>query len=236
MITSTILFRLIFAHILSDFFFQTESMVQGKLNKGIKHWGYLTLHSLIHAIVTFIMLAQWTLWYVPAVIFITHFITDMIKSKFDNRKPSVFLADQAAHIIILVLLWLYILPINTQDVVTNVLSCLPHNYWLLLTAYFLMLKPTSILLSLLLNKWSLSDSINNSLSGAGKWIGYIERIMVLTFVITNNIEGVGFLLAAKSVFRFGDLNKSKDIKMTEYVMIGTMTSFAIAIITGLIVK
>ena len=27
-------------------------------------------------------------------------------------------------------------------------------------------------------------------------------------VITDNIEGVGFLLAAKSIFRFGDLNKA----------------------------
>ena len=27
-------------------------------------------------------------------------------------------------------------------------------------------------------------------------------------VITDNIEGVGFLLAAKSIFGFGDLNKA----------------------------
>ena len=44
---------------------------------------------------------------------------------------------------------------------------------------------------------------------AGEWIGYIERVLILTFVITGNIEAVGFLLAAKSVFRFDDLNKAK---------------------------
>ena len=77
---------------------------------------------------------------------------------------------------------------------------------------------------------------NSSLPEAGKWIGYLERILILTFVITGNMEGVGFLLAAKSVFRFGDLNKAKDIKTTEYVMIGTMTSFAIAIIVGLLIR
>ena len=50
------------------------------------------------------------------------------------------------------------------------------------------------------------------------------------------MEGVGFLLAAKSVFRFGDLNKAIDIKTTQYVVLGTMTSFKIAIIIGLLVK
>lgn len=67
---------------------------------------------------------------------------------------------------------------------------------------------------------------------AGKWIGYLERILILTFIFTHNIEGIGFLLAAKSVFRFGELNKAKDIKITEYVLIGTFASFTIAILIG----
>lgn len=71
---------------------------------------------------------------------------------------------------------------------------------------------------------------------AGKWIGYLERILILTFIFTGNIEGIGFLLAAKSVFRFGELNKAKDIKTTEYVLIGTFASFTIAIMTGFAVK
>lgn len=58
--------------------------------------------------------------------------------------------------------------------------------------------------------------------------------MILTFILTNHIEGVGFLLAAKSIFRFGELNKAKEIKITEYVLIGTLASFTIAIIIGFI--
>lgn len=71
---------------------------------------------------------------------------------------------------------------------------------------------------------------------AGKWIGYLERILILTFILTSNIEGIGFLLAAKSVFRFGELNKTKDIKITEYVLIGTFASFTIAILLGFGIK
>ena len=67
---------------------------------------------------------------------------------------------------------------------------------------------------------------------AGKWIGYLERVLILTFIFTDNIDGIGFLLAAKSIFRFGELNRTKDIKVTEYVLIGTFVSFTIAIIVG----
>ena len=87
-------------------------------------------------------------------------------------------------------------------------------------------------MNLLLNRWDLTALTSLGLPHAGKWIGYLERILILTFILTGNLEGVGFLLAAKSVFRFGDLNKAKDIKITEYVMIGTLISFTIAILVG----
>ncbi len=48
------------------------------------------------------------------------------------------------------------------------------------------------------------------------------------------MEAVGFLLAAKSIFRFGELNKAKEIKVTEYVLIGTFASFTIAVVIGII--
>ena len=58
-------------------------------------------------------------------------------------------------------------------------------------------------------------------------------LFVFIFVITNHWEAIGFLLAAKSVFRFGDLSSSKDRKLTEYILIGTLLSFGIAIATGI---
>jgi hypothetical protein len=49
-------------------------------------------------------------------------------------------------------------------------------------------------------------------------------------------DAIGFLLAAKSIFRFGDLKEAKDRKLTEYVLIGTLLSFGIALLIGLLVK
>jgi len=81
----------------------------------------------------------------------------------------------------------------------------------------------------------LNDGNEKSLNQAGKYIGILERIFVFIFVITGKWEGIGFLLAAKSVFRFGDLKESKDRKLTEYILIGTLLSFGIAIATGMLV-
>lgn len=71
---------------------------------------------------------------------------------------------------------------------------------------------------------------------AGKWTDYIERVLILTLVLTSNIKAVGFLLAAKSVFRFGDLNKAKEIKITEYVLLGTLASFSFALLGALVLN
>lgn len=96
-----------------------------------------------------------------------------------------------------------------------------------------MLKPSSILLGLFLKQWTPPSFNSQSLPKARQRIGYIERILILTFVHVGSFEGVGFLLAAKSVFRFGELNKAKEIQTTEYVLIGTFASFTIAILIGI---
>lgn len=87
-------------------------------------------------------------------------------------------------------------------------------------------------MSLFIKKWTPSATAEKSLPNAGKWTGYFERILILTFILTGNAESIGFLLAAKSIFRFGELSKAQEIETTEYVLIGTLASFTIAILIG----
>jgi hypothetical protein len=75
-----------------------------------------------------------------------------------------------------------------------------------------------------------------SLSEAGKWIGIFERILVLTFVINNHFEGIGFLIAAKSILRFNDIKGDNMRKEAEYILIGTLMSFASSILIGIFVN
>ena len=82
-----------------------------------------------------------------------------------------------------------------------------------------------------MSKWSLEeDNSEDSLESAGKYIGILERLFV--FILLNQWSAIGLLIAAKSVFRFGDLSRAKDRKLTEYILIGTLISFGLAIFIG----
>jgi hypothetical protein len=74
-----------------------------------------------------------------------------------------------------------------------------------------------------------TNNIGLGNDNAGKIIGMLERLFIFGFVVSNFWEGIGFLLAAKSIFRFGDLKENKEIKQTEYILIGTLLSFGLAI-------
>ena len=73
-------------------------------------------------------------------------------------------------------------------------------------------------------------STSNELENAGKLIGILERILVLTFVVIGKWEVIGFLIAAKTILRYKDTDTIK----TEYVLIGTMLSFGTAILLGIL--
>lgn len=62
------------------------------------------------------------------------------------------------------------------------------------------------------------------LQRAGFHIGLLERLLVVGFVWLDLPAGVGFLLAAKSIFRFGDLQRAQSRALTEYVLTGTLLS------------
>ena len=64
------------------------------------------------------------------------------------------------------------------------------------------------------------------------WIGYAERVLALTFMLLGTYEALGFLIAAKSLLRF----QETDTKRTEYVLIGTLLSFGVAVLLGVIIN
>jgi hypothetical protein len=116
--------------------------------------------------------------------------------------------------------------------VQNILEC--GTSWKFFIVYSLMTMPASLLIERIFRKWSSDVPDYKGLPNAGKWIGYIERILIVTFIVTHNFSAVGFLITAKSVFRFSDIKSSQDFRLTEYVLLGTLFSFAIAIVGGLL--
>jgi len=85
-----------------------------------------------------------------------------------------------------------------------------------------------------MSKWQLNESPKeDGLKKAGAYIGVLERLFIFLFVVLGQWSGIGFLITAKSVFRFGDLSRAKDRKLTEYILIGSLLSFLLAVVTGL---
>lgn len=67
----------------------------------------------------------------------------------------------------------------------------------------------------------------------GKAIGYLERAIVLILMLSSNTAAIGFVLAAKAFARFKQLDERN---FAEYVLIGTLMSFASTIAFGIAIS
>jgi len=224
--------KLLLAHLAGDFLLQPESWVKHKESRKLQS-GRLYLHVAVHIALTALVLWDLRLWYVAGLTGLSHFIIDATKIQFQKRKTkrSWFFIDQVLHLLILAAV-----AISIQKPAVNLAELIGERELILLTAVVIVTVPSSVVIKMLISQWAPHTGQNedDSLQHAGKYIGILERLFALTFALTGHWEAVGFLITAKSVFRFGDLRKAKDRKMTEYVLIGTLLSFGIALFTGMV--
>ncbi len=227
---SPLLIKLFLAHFIGDFLFQSDAWVHDKKEKKIRS-KYLYWHIGIH-LVALLILLQFQLIPAVLIIVISHFAIDVLKIYLSNAQNSrlLFIIDQIAHILVLIGVAYYYAPFTIDLDVIYAPKVVLFVTFLILVTYVL-----SVIIKLLIAPWDAQiNTDQKSIDGAGKYIGILERLLVFTFIILQIWSAVGFLLAAKSVFRFGDLTGGKDRKLTEYVLIGTLLSFGLAIMLGLI--
>ncbi len=230
-----ILTQLILAHLIGDFILQPNKWVAHKEAKKTAS-PYLYLHTLIHTGLCMLFLWDLDLWWIAALVGISHFIIDALKLHLQKTgtKKKWFIIDQALHALV-------IAGVGIATDQFDLKMLLSPQTLVLLTGAVFITTPVSILIKTLLSAWTPvaiehSKVQTDSLTHAGKYIGILERLLVFTFIIVNHWEGVGFMIAAKSVFRFSDLAEAKQRKLTEYVLVGTLLSFGIAVLTGILVR
>ncbi|WP_341221653.1 DUF3307 domain-containing protein [Polaribacter atrinae] len=226
--------KFLLAHILGDFVFQPEKWVKNKEEKKVKSVK-LYYHIGIHVLFLLLVL-QFNLkehWLGFLLIVVSHYFIDILKLYLQKKKTKRvwFFVDQMLHLLFLVIATsLYVdISLSAENLITD-------KILLLITFLLLVIFVSAIIIKIIITQWNPESKKENddSLAKAGRYIGILERLFVFTFVITNHWEAIGFLLAAKSVFRFGDLTSSKDRKLTEYILIGTLLSFGIAIFLGVL--
>ncbi len=223
------------AHFLSDYIFQSQNYSDEKERNGFKS-KYLYKHIFITFLFSAVLSFQFNFIFFAVIISVVHLFLDGIKiylSKIKSLKKYLFFGDQILHLLVIAgLVFMFDKKCNYHFLIN-----IPNiKYLLYILAYILMLKPANILIREIFHFFEIKLEIlhtdKDELPNAGKLIGITERILTLTLIILGQYAAIGFIMAAKSILRFKETQTQK----AEYVLIGTMLSFGIAIITGIFVK
>jgi len=233
-----IFLRILIAHIITDFFIQPDRWIIEKKEKTWKS-KYLYFHVLLTGLLAWILLWDWQLWYIALGIAISHLLIDLYKLVFCDDNLMCFVIDQIFHLLVLIAAALII----TEDfkIINKFLDTIfSPNGLLTIAGYLIVTTPLGYFIGKATKRWQ-SELTNNeadrdSLKDAGIWIGILERILVVTFVLFNQLQAIGFLIAAKSILRFSDKSEHNPRKQTEYVLIGTLLSFTMALFFGLLIR
>ena len=220
-------------HVLFDFYFQPSKWVESKITDGFKS-KYLYWHCFIYAlavsgVVFFLTHVCWLTILSFVVIGVSHLVTDGLKKKYKDS-TGYFFVDQIVHIFVL---GFFVWQVYMKQTIEVDKKCLFVLIYVL--GYLLVLKPFGLTAKNIMDTFDFNPE-EKGLKDGGLWIGYIERFLLLTFVLMSYYEGIGFLLAAKSIFRFGELKNETEIKRTEYILIGTLLSFGLAICVGMLMR
>lgn len=227
---SWLLLSLLTAHVIGDFYLQSNKYCKRKEELKFKSF-FLYIHAIIIGLLSWAFVPAGDFWFYTLIIVVTHFLIDALKV-YMRKGLWRFLIDQIAHIVILFFIaHQYVsqshLPIRYLNFRDNI--SIPVFTFAILCC----LKPTNILIKLILEQYKIGEFEScKDMKNAGALIGNLERILTLIFVLIGQYEAVGFIIAAKSVLRFKDTDTAK----TEYVLAGTLLSFGIATLLGLIVK
>lgn len=215
---------LIGSHVLGDFLFQPRKLILLKKS----FWGKL-FHAAIHALLSYLICGQWGLWALPVCIALSHLLIDWIP----KENWRLFALDQALHFL-MCSVFVLVLPFPT------VISLSPVRIGimkiLIMTAGILWLTmATGILIGEIMAEHASRNRLQLAgLANGGLWIGYLERMLILVLILSNIASGIGFLITAKSILRFSGVKDKQ--KMAEYVLIGTLLSFGLAIVGSLLIQ
>lgn len=242
---------LLFAHSLADFLFQTKWMATQKRNPLV-----LGLHMLI--VYATAVAATGSVHPALLALALVHIGIDVGKLVLASAWKSgltPFLIDQGLHLLSLIALTLWLPDLWSHGLwATGALGTgddggiLGTGFWagptslplthlpavmVLLTGLLISTRAGGFAVGLLMEPFAPhlgKGDAGKSLPGAGRVIGHLERGLIYALVLFGQAQGVGLLIAAKSILRFGAVKD--DRRLSEYVIIGTLASFGWALVVA----
>jgi hypothetical protein len=275
-------FSLVLAHLIADFYLQTDDMVIEKRKNLRKH---VVHHFFMTAIV---LIGFWVfefnfenvlrnLLFPLLFIVLTHLLVDYlkitqlnnikIKNEENMKRLGFFIVDQILHLGIIVftcvlcfhfeldaifkqesklsfidsVLFILIIVILTTTVsghmIKILLGSLPNQLLTFEGKYSFKndRKEADYVQTV---KKGITEEYNYTIFSKhdlsrGKLIGYIERLLVLLLTFYSSYPAIGFIVAAKSIARFKQMD---DRDWAEYFLLGTLTSMFLGITLGILLK
>jgi hypothetical protein len=247
---------MILAHVIADFLLQSPQIAAEKC-RGLPR-GYL-LHFAGHLIALAVLTHPYfspvtvILWIMlPA----AHLLLDWLKNRlFSPAHPAdalIFLLDQALHLLLIFCAWQWTNPPLCSPVVsfyhgllTSAGSSFIRHFCnirlpsILLTAavYGFVIFGGAVLVRKVLDLDALrlpgpADKFGDTRQ-AGRYIGMLERALILSLTLANAFTSIAFVLTAKSIARYKEL-ESRDF--AEYYLAGTLLSTLLGILGGLLLR
>ncbi|NLJ59105.1 MAG: DUF3307 domain-containing protein [Tissierellia bacterium] len=245
------LILLLLGHIIADFYVQTEKAAEKKDNSikwvfihCLQYYGVMLL--IVLPIISFNHARGATM------VAFLHFLFDSLKficisSKEKKDKMSkiternIFFADQFLHFVSLVGVAYWqaknSIHIDEGKVIADFLNIVGIP-WLVVVSWILALlfihKPANIAIQKLLAIYKPINNSNNMKEtiSAGRFIGTVERMIMLIFLSIKQYSAIGLVLTAKSIARYDKISKEKDF--AEYYLLGTLLSTLIVIIVSFV--
>lgn len=225
---------LLAAHLVADFPLQPKWMVRRKRNFAV-----LGLHVALVAGVAGLVLGRWPVELL-LVLVATHAAMDAVKVYALPDSLHSFILDQAVHLIVIGCLAITF-PLTLAQGWWGRLQHDPQTYYFvglcLVSGTIGSLQVGAIVIRKATAPFThqIGDDIRG-LDNGGVYIGVLERALVMMLILMGQPAGVGFLITAKSILRFGDVKESKQRKLTEYIIIGTFMSFGWGLLFALLTQ
>lgn len=224
---------------LADFILQPEQMVRGKSRLSVLsvHCGIFFIFCTLFLIgdLNAAMLAS------LAGLSILHGLIDWSKTKavsyLENFGWFLFLADQALHLTAIALFAWYFDPASIETLKNQIgLANTSVELPLVLSLFVFIVIGGGFFTSAVCTGFlrELPNNNNPGIAKAGRYIGVLERALVMAAVLSGKYEIIGFLLAAKSIVRYPEMKDH--VHFAEYFLIGTLTSLSWAFFGSMLLK